>query len=286
MSAASDFRGDYAPGGLTTKGKWRAAGRRGGLASGKKRRQLARGRRSPNARRRPQALSLGKRIKQLSAEQFERLYADMCSREALPFDRRGLNTAYELYRVEMAAYRGQGQLFETTNAQRSRALETRGRRRERRSVQYTRKRLELMGLVSYEHLRRGFVCEGRWRPGPRRDSLRVELIAPRFGANCTPRTRANCTPLTGSGTPCKGVVPDGTSKTATDLIPPPYGGRDCEAASPPSTERARLEAAIAFQQLKLDCGWSRPQTELRIHRLRSDLRAIDEPESRSLDRED
>lgn len=263
---------DYGPGGLATKCKWRAAARRGGRASGVKRRQLARGRQTPHARTRAQALSLLHPIRQVTFADFERRYAAFCAQSGIPFDRRGLNTTYELYRVEMAAYRAQGQLFETTNGQRQGALSSRGRPRCRRTVQYTRKRLVAMGLVSYEHMRRGSVTAGRWVPGPRKDTLRVELLAP--GRS---RREANCTPPTGAGSRASSVLPAVPANDRNDLLPPPIGGRDDQPASPAATERERLEEAIRFQQLKLSIWGSAPQ----LHRLKTELRhlASDDPES-------
>ena len=276
MSAARDFKGSYGPGGLTTASKFRAAGRRGGIASGIRRRQLAQGRRTPHARSRAQALGLLHPVRQIGAEQFERLYRAMCEREGLTFDRRGLNTVYALYRTEMAAYRAQGQCFETTNGQRQDALRNRGRERCRRTVQRNRKRLEAMGLVSYEHIKRGYVKDGAWRAGARKDTLRVELLP----APCEGRVRrANVTPPSGAGTPCTGVVPANTSKsTSNDLSPPAIAGRDHppdEPAERQGSERQKLEGRIRFQQMKLDCGLRSADGRAELHRLRMELRHLD-----------
>lgn len=264
MSSARDFSGDYAPGGLTTRGKWRAAGRRGGLASGIKRRQLAKGRRVPHARDRQAALALAYTVRQVSRREFERLYAAMCASQGLPNDRRGLNTAYELYSVEIRAYRAQGQDFETTNRQRELALSSRGRPRCRRTVQLTRKRLEAMGLIRYHHIRRG-----GWRAG-QKDTLRVQLLVLERS-----RRGANCTPPSGAPTPLRGVVGALPSKA---LIAPPAGGRLGRAAPPPSSEEGELGRAIRFQQMKLDAGWGGTQVRYRLAALRAQERASTAPE--------
>lgn len=160
--------------------------RKAGVASGRRRRALARGRRTLQGRELPLTWS----VRQVTRSEFERLYRRMCARERLPVDTRGLNTAYELYRIEIAAYHAQGQDFETTNGQRQAALLGRGRPRCRRTVQLTRKRLVAMRLIAYCHIRRG-----GWREG-QRDTLRVHVLF-RARANCTPPTGTEQAPLRG-----------------------------------------------------------------------------------------
>lgn len=186
----------------------------------------------------------------------------MCASEGLAFDRRGLNTAYELYRADVAAYRAQGQDHETTNAQRGVALASRGRPRCRRTIQLTRKRIEAMGLVAYHHVRRSGA---RAIPG-QLDSLRVQLKP-------LPRLRgyANCTPPTGTTNPPAGelvVVPP--EKPIAPAEPencpfPPAAPADREGAAPPpateSEQRAEDRPATPYHgEITDEAGFRAPLT--------------------------
>lgn len=283
--ANPEFQGDYRPGGLTGRASRRAIARRAGIASGVKRRQLSRGRR-PQRRDRGEALALSYRIRQATSGEFERLYQRMCERESLPFDRRGLNTAYALYRLDVASYRAQGQDHETTNRQRGIALSSHGRPRCRRTIQLTRKRLEAMGLVRYHHVRRS----GAQRTPGQLDSLRVQLMPlPRL------RRLANCTPPTGTTTPPPGRVvvcpedlpaePENSliapAPPADDQLPPaaavtqdeqsdasrsalPHQGQEGpEEANCTPLEASSLEEehrlGCEFDELKRQMGWTVPQ---------------------------
>ena len=195
--------------------------RRAGKASGRVRKRLAKRRRTL----RGHELPLVWRVRQITRTDFERAYRRMCAKEGLVYDTRGLHTAYELYRIEWAAYRAQGQDFQTTNGQRSRALALRGRARCRRTVQRTRRRLQAMGLLAYTHIRRG-----GWRPG-QKDSLRVHVI-PRV---CT---EANVTPLTGAEG--DGLRPS-TPSALQAGVPPPTAADEVERA--PSASVTTSEGA-------------------------------------------
>lgn len=233
----STFRPGY-PGGMSTKALRREAARKAGKASGRARRQRSTCKRPPRLRSRQDALALRYPIRQVGHEEFEQLYAAMCEREEIPFDRRGLHTAHELYKQQLTAFRVQGQDWETTNTQIARGLELRGRARCRRTVQRTRKRLEAMKLVGYSHVRRsGALCV----PG-QMDTLRVRCLCPR---------RANVTPPSGAGaSPFGAQLAPALPAEKTALAPPPSAADDVglRCAEPGSDgEQAGTDAAGEYE---------------------------------------
>lgn len=246
--------------------------RKAGRASGRVRRQLARGRRTIDG----VELELKWDVRQVTRDEFTRLYEAMCAREGVPCDPRGENTAYTLYAVEMAAYRAQGQDFETTNGQRSAALSSRGRPRARRTVQRTRARLAAMGLVRYHHLRRS----GPARVPGQLDTLRVHLL-PRRRGWCV----ANDTPPSGA----ERYAPSGLARSACsrgsdvdhgppDEVAPPSAADDAGAAAPPATEEEELERQLSFEALWRDLVGVAARSDLAIRRrarLRSPGRGSD-----------
>lgn len=245
MTAARDFKGDYAPAGLTTRSKRRATGRRGGLASGRKRRQLARGRRVPHARSREQALALSYRHRQLTETQFRTLYFRVrpTGYEA------GYRTALEHYRSLFRCYRHAGQHYKTTNQQRGAALSSCGRPRCRRQIQRLNRLMEQMGLAHVIHFK-----DQRATPG-HKDCLVVEI---RSGS------LKNVTPPTGAGTGTESLVPavpenlkSEPGDEPTSSIPP-AAPADEEPAPPESTERAEFERQLEFDELKRRLGWTIP----------------------------
>ena len=172
---AGTFRNGYAPGGLSADAARRQRARRAGIRSGVVRRQL----RDVHGPRKTQ------RVKQLTAPEFETAYAAMCEREGRPFDRRGLNSHYELYVAHMTRYRVQGNGYETTNRQSCQAMAARGRPRCRRTVQRLRKGLAAMGVLDFHHVKRS----GRECLRGELDSLRVICLHQRRGeANVTLRS--------------------------------------------------------------------------------------------------
>lgn len=222
--------------------------RRAGRASGRRRRQLARGKRVLQGHELPLVWS----VRQVSRSEFDSLYGRMCEREGLKDDARGRNTVYALYRVEMAAYYAQGQDFETTNGQRETALSSQGRPRCRRTVQRQRKRLELMELVAYRHIRRsGPACIAG-----QMDTLRVHLL-PRARARGD-RTLANVIPPSGAERGPSGPTRSATTEGVPPAAPagigragpgldPPFGGNG---EAPNEEERRRRWAGI-----KQRAGW-------------------------------
>jgi len=170
----STWQEGYQQGPSTAKAKRRAACRKAARASAIKRKQLARG--GPRRPLRGEALALAYPVQQIGRAKFAALYMATCARLDWPFDRRGLNTAWKLYEVIWRAERVLGHHYETTTGRQRRALEKRGRRRCRRSVQYTARRLEAMGLVNTRPVRRRQNTPGH------RDTIRIEILGlPRGG---------------------------------------------------------------------------------------------------------
>lgn len=269
MSSASDFAGDYAPGGLTKRSRACRAGRRGGLASGIKRRQLARGRRGPRCRTRAQALALSYRHRQLTREAFERRYETLWPRPERPTAavawEKGRDTLWCHYAATFRLYRTCGQHTRTTNGQRGAALHSQGRPRSRRTIQRLHRKLEALELATFAHYR-----DQRDRPG-HKDCLVLEIRTPTI-LHVTP-------PLRGRGNrPSGSEVPPAAPERQTEDRPkrpliPPASPADDTAATPQSTERGELEAALRFQQLKLDAGWATAGVTCKIRQLRCELRA-------------
>lgn len=259
---------DYCPGGRSDVAERRARARRAGYASGVARRRRSTVRRPPRARTGQHAVSLAYKVRQVTAAEFEDRYRVMCEQHdgagrackvsacdlcgakkgtpcaPIPFDQRGLNTARELYRQQMTAFRHHGQDWETTNAQISRGLECRGRGRSRRTVQRNRKRLEAMGLVGYSHV----VRSGWLRIPGKLDTLRVRCMCP--------ARIANGTPPPGAGAWLRQAAPACTSKSkATALSPPTSSADEDPPASPEhgaTTERTETEQRLFWLELKAE----------------------------------
>ena len=150
----------------------RIRAQKAGRASGEKRRATARGRRGPWCRDRAQALALAYPVRQAPEAKVRELFQErVCDVEGILFSERGFQTVLAEYRAEWAAHRVKGQDFQTTNRQRAAALRSRGRPRCERTVRRTRRRLEQMGLMAYQHVKRLGA-----RPGFR-DSLRVRVLS-------------------------------------------------------------------------------------------------------------
>lgn len=275
------FRGDYHPAGRSAGARFRDRQRTRARRSVIKRRQLAKGK-PPRRRERTLEIALGHaypKMWQLDAAEFEAHYQATCDREGWTFDRRGLNTAWELYTVLWRRYRVEGQDFELTNAQLSIALDRRGRPRARRTVQLTRKRLQTMGVFHFEHVKRGtWRRDTGWRPGARKDTVRATVLHVRRLANCTPPTGAGASTLRVSAS-CSPGHKKVAEMTVTDSSPPPSAA-DWGAAplggEQQITERERLERQIDFQQLKLAQGWGRDRALTELARLRQSLRLLDQ----------
>lgn len=268
--ANSEFGGDYAPGGLSTRAKRRQLarrnGQRGGWASAVKRRQLARGCR-PKARSRAQALSLGYGHRQLTRSKFDARYEALWPRPergtaAVSWEK-GRRTLWEHYRSVFTLYRVAGQHARTTNDQRAVALSSRGIDRGHRTMQRANRKLGELGLAQVSHYKDQGARAGH------KDCLVVEIRTPSI-LHVTPPLRGSTNPPKGREVGTADPVGKSSPSASEALIPPaspampPDGGDQQLAAPPPSTERQEIEAALAFRQLQLDCGWDSP-------RLRADL---------------
>lgn len=222
--------------------------RAGGKASGRKRRQLAKGKRPPRTRDREQALNLAYRRRQFARWQFNILY-----RRTYPTGyTNGCETLWQHYEGNFKLYRVLGQHFRTTNAQRAAYLANKHRPRCRRTVQRLNRRLGEMGLAKVS-----WYKDQRATPG-HKDCLVVEI--------CSPRIK-NVTPPSGAGadahTSLRSCSPhDETSArdggNGTNDLSPPAAPAETEAATPPVTERDQVEQQLRFLQLKLDAGFGDP----------------------------
>ena len=280
MSAKSDnpaivrgFRGSYCPGGQSSRAKRRELarrnGRRGGLASGKRRRALARGRRPARRRTRQTALALQYKQHQLTRKEFARRY-----REIRPTgNERGLETAWTEYMSLFTAYRCQGQHYRTTNGQRAIALFRRGRPRCRRQIQRVHRLLEEMGVAKISHYK-----DQRDRPG-HKDCLVVEMRRPpsRSSKNVTPPLRGSGNPPHGREVPTTQPEKNEETPSGNDLSPPPSAADEAGAhsgAPDQSPREAELEAAIRFTQMKLEIGFCPGPARHELQRLQGELRRL------------
>lgn len=254
MTSAAAFSGSYSPGGLSGKAKRREAARRAGIASGRRRRQLARGHRIPRHQSRGRALALSYGHRQVTRAEFERRY-----RQTRPNGRaNGLETAWQHYSAVFRCYRGCGQHYRTTNAQRAAALGARGRERCRRQVQRLNDLLEAMGLAVVSPYRNQGAAPGH------KDYLVVEIRTPP-SLNVTPPTPTG----QGERTIPTGYVRSLPATNRNDLIPPPPAADDVGPASPAVTEEEQAVCAqLEFCELKLRMGFGDPE---RAQAVRADL---------------
>lgn len=248
----------------------RRNGRLGGLASGKRRRELARGRRHARRRTRQTALALAYKQRQLSRQQFGKLYF-----KVRPSGKeRGLETAWKAYEALFTVYRCEGQHYRTTNGQRGAALAGRGRARCRRTVQRSHRLLEEMGLAVVSHYK-----DQRDRPG-HKDCLVVEIRSPVLSR------RSKCHPAPSGQQKAalraelSAAVPRKELETTTgpDSIPPPAAADDDggapAGAERPGTEREWIEGRIRFAEMKLEAGFATASARARLLQLRAELRCL------------
>ncbi|HWY91088.1 MAG TPA: hypothetical protein VNY31_10490 [Solirubrobacteraceae bacterium] len=209
--------------------------RQAGLASGRKRRACARGRRVGHGRDRQDGLALAYRIQQVPREEFERRFCKLRARQGIRVSERGLETRWVEYRSCMATYRAKGQDFKTTNGQRAEGLRARGRARCPRTVRRAHADLAGMGLLRRAHVRRGGARVGQ------RDCLRVRLM-PSFVPPPSAAGAGAYRPLTAPAPVPKMVavgerVSAGCAGRARGPAPPaqivpPDGGRDHQQQHP------------------------------------------------------
>lgn len=267
---------DYSPGGLTATAKrkrWaRINGRKGGIASGRRRRQLAPGCRAPRHRTRDAALALVFPHRQPTRREFAAAYETAFPRPERPSAAlqwaRGRETCWVELVCLWRLYRAAGQSARTTNGQRGLALASQGRPRCRRAIQYTHRRLEALGYVKVHWYR-----NQRDKPG-HKDHLVVE-IRTRTISLCTPPLRGSRNP------PFRREVPTACPKESQEISLCTPQRRNCD-LSPPATpadddqlqctEREKLEAQLSFLELKQQMGWTSPQLQADLRRVRMELR--------------
>lgn len=271
-----EFSGDYSPGGKNQRAARRSIarrnGRRGGLASGVKRRQLAKGKRIPRSREQAQALALRYPHRQLSRSRFYATYkhAFPCTTDwgaGVSSWERGRETCWLLYSQVFTRYRVQGQHFRTSKPQRALALKNAGRARADKTVQRHFRRLEAMGLLKALHYKRGGARAGM------RDHLVVEIrTAPKIGCPTAPSGQSEPSPVREVLTAAPEKVTENRgAEPSTASVAPPSAADTAPPDKPaerPDTERAELERHRDFLQLKLASGWDSP-------RIRADLIAVE-----------
>lgn len=277
MTAARDFSPGYGPGGLTTASRRKHSSRLAGLASGRKRRQLALARRG-NARPGQTTGSLSYELRQPSRREFDTRYDDLYPRPERPCAatawERGRQAVWEELMGSWRLLRARGQHCRTTNGQRGQALSLRGTPRCRRSIQLYHRKLEELGFASYLHVR---------KPDPNRDCLSIEWrFTARLRSSFSPPLRERRTCPTGRGSPPCSQLPNTSIPPATpagdeppdkpaarpDTTEKEQGG---SSFSPPLTPAERIASEVRFVQLKLQVGLG-PARELR-ERL-ADLEAL------------
>lgn len=281
------YSSDYAPGGRTRTAQFRYLGQRGGLKSGKRRRQLAKGRRQPHRRTRQQALSLAYRHRQLTRGQFARIYDQARPLrsdrpQAIASHERGCETAYRYYLSLFTRYRVDGNHYRTTNGQRGAALSRAGRPRCRRQLQRLARLMDEMGLAAVSHFK-----DKRNTPG-HRDCLVVEIRSAK-PLGCHPPAKA------GAPTPLEGLVgappaaeqsnrrPCNGGRASPSRVPPPPAADEVNvnggAPPAPASEMEEAERHVRFLEAKVAAGWSSPTLRLRLAEARHRLRAIRAPGS-------
>ena len=243
----------YAPGGLTRDAARREAARRGGRASGIRRRQLARARRG-HAGPGQTTASLSYELQQPSRRTFRLDYERMFPRPERPCAaaswERGREAVWEHLMGSWRLVAARGQHCRTTNGQRGEHLSSRGVPRCRRSVQLYARKLEALGYAGFLHVR---------KPPGQRDCLSVEWrLTRRLPSSFAPplRERRSC-PTGIASPPCRQrQQPEIPPASRADDVPPD------EPADRPGTEEEAIAAQIRFAQLKLKLGWGVPE-ELR-----------------------
>ena len=253
MDSEASLRGYSSPKRLRSQ-----RARKAGLASGRRRRDLA----GPHKRRvRQRELALKFPIRLVDRAEFDRLDFARRLQHGIEPNERGTETLWRQYQADVRTYKVKGQGFLTTNGQRAEALRKGGLTRCERTVQRSHAILAEMGLLRRFHDRRGGARAGN------RDRLRVQF-APSY---VTPPSAAPTTPsplacVGASRTPSRA---DSSSECAADgrrdrrpatpaRIGPPFGGSDRPPAAPagkrqqPGGGSAEAGDAIAFLRYQLE----------------------------------
>lgn len=281
------FRGDYSPGGAIGKtlerqhaARRRRSARKAGLASGRRRRQLA-------WRRRGQAgqpgLELNYPLRQPGRSDFERRYEALWPRPETPQGaaqwERGRETVWEHLMACWRLVAARGQHCRTVKPQRAQALAKRDRPRCPRTIRRLNIKVEQLGYAVFSH----------WRaPAGRKDCLVVEWRLHRdlCSFDVTPPSGTENPALRAGGSPPFQRL----TQPENDSSPPSSAADDLGAhagAQRQITEREELEARVAFLELKQRMGWGvQPQIRADLRRCRAELQAIRDPGSHPAARPD
>jgi hypothetical protein len=192
--------------------------RKAGLASGRKRRELA----HPPVRRRmrQRELALKFPVKLVDRDEFDRREFERRLRLGIAPNARGEETTWLEYENCIRCFKAQGQGFLTTNGQRAEALAKRGRPRCDETIRRQHKILTELGLLRRFHDRRGGARAGN------RDRLRVQFapsyVTPPLAAPTTPASQA----CVGASSPdTGGYAARNHGPAPPGLSAPPDGGR-------------------------------------------------------------
>jgi hypothetical protein len=119
-----------------------------------------RGRRVGHARDRKRAIARHYRQQQVDRAVFERLWRKDCEAQDVQVSERSLETGWAHYRALCRTFRAKGQGYHTSQAQRAAALANAGRARCDRTMRRHTRRLERLGLIRTEHIRKRLMVAG------------------------------------------------------------------------------------------------------------------------------
>jgi len=208
--------------------------RRAGLASGRKRRQLA----EPRKRRvRQRELALKFPVRLIGRPEFERRDFERRLRLGINPNERGTETLWQKYLDNARVYRVKGQGFLTTNGQRAEGMRKAGRPRCERTVQRAHAALAEMGLLRTFHDRRGGARAGN------RDRLRVQFapsfVAPPSAAPTASQSDVAVGASHGRNSDRCAIRSHGPAPPGS--VRPPYGGSGDPPAGPAGTNGSTQE---------------------------------------------
>ncbi len=277
---AGRFIHGYMPGGHAERSRRRALARHAGLRSGRKRRQLARARRG-NVGPGQRHLPLRYEQRQPSRQEFDRDYDRAFPPPESPQGHAqwliGKETNWQLLMGVWRLVCARGQHCDSTKKRRAIQLESVGRARKTKTVQRHMRRLERLGYVAFHHVRTppgqlDYSCV-EWR---------LHRRLPPFDVPHPPGTVNP--PSTRGFTAVPEDLPQVEGRASPSLSPPASPADDDGAASPPATERERVEAQIQFVQMRLKFGIGpRDRAQVELFRLREEAKAFSEspPQPRS-----
>ena len=204
-------------------------------------------------RSRADALADKYRVPRTSKKRFVRLWSAWVEAHGINVSDRGLETAWMIYRSERALYDREGQHFRTTNGQRARALDIRGRARCTRTIQRHHRRLERMGFIRVVHVMKSKALKGD------RDCLQVTLLHGKSFVTPPTGALAGGTSSLALASACSPTLAPATAGDAgrdpPDQLAPPDGGRDQQTAALRETG-SRIDAPAVLPQPQTPHGVS------------------------------